>query len=209
VKVYGITFLGRTRHADPRPIAQERFDAAAFSLALLAGLCVVLGISPMLAVGPLSATAGDIIGAAPYLPPTLPVLPATLLALPLAGAVLTYALAARRTVRSVPTWTCGSPVTAAAQYTATAFSKPLRTIFGFILKPERQVRVDIGQPRWFPTRILYRTQSRYLIDEVARRFAAATLKLARRSRAVQSGSLRLYIAYAVIAVAIAVMAARR
>lgn len=208
VKVYGITFLGHARRADPQPIARERFDTSAFSLALLAGLCVVLGIAPMLAVGPLSAMAGAVLGAAPVVPLALPILPASLVVLPLAGAVVAYALAAQRTIRSVPTWTCGSKVTATGQYTATAFSKPLRTIFGFILKPERQLRIDGGQPRWFPTRIQYRTQSRYLIDEVARRIAAITMRFARGSRAVQSGSLRLYIAYALVAVVIAVMVAR-
>ena len=209
VKVYGITFLGRARRVEPQLIARERFDASAFSLALLAGLCILLGIAPMLAVGQLSVIAGAMLGAAPVLPPTLPILPASLTVLPIVGAIVAYAFAAKRTIRSVPTWTCGSPVTASAQYTATAFSKPLRTIFGFILRPERHLRVDGGQPRWFPSRILYRTQSRYLIDEVARRFAAATMRFARRSRAVQSGSLRLYIAYAVAAVVIAVMMARR
>jgi hydrogenase-4 component B len=208
VKVYGIAFLGSTRHPDPRPIVRERFDASAFSLALLAGMCILLGIAPMLAVSPLSAIAAAVLGAAPLLPPTLPILPASLVVLPLAGGAFALVLGASRKIRSVPTWTCGSPVTAAAQYTATAFTKPLRTIFGFILKPERQLRVDGGQPRWFPTRILYRTQSRYLVDEVARRFAASTLRFARHSRAVQSGSLRLYIAYAVVAVVVAVMVAR-
>jgi len=208
VKVYGIAFLGQARHLDPRPAVRERFDASAFSLVLLACLCTLLGIAPMLAVGPLSAIVGAVLGTAPILPATLPVLPASLVVLPIAGAAFALALGASRKVRSVPTWTCGSPVTASAQYTATAFSKPLRTIFGFILRPERQLRVDGGQSEWFPTRITYHTQSRYLVDEVARRLAASTLRLARHSRAVQSGSLRLYIAYAVVAVVIAVLVAR-
>ena len=208
VKVYGMTFLGRPRRADPRPIARERFDAATVALGLLGGLCVVLGVAPMLAIAPLSAGVSAVLAAAPSVPAALPLLPATLLTLPLAGAVVAYALAVRRTVRAVGTWTCGSPVTASAQYSATAFSKPLRTIFGFILKPDRRVRVDTGRSRWFPTRIVFRVQSRYLIDEAARRFAAATLRLARSSRAVQSGSLRLYIAYAVVAVVVAAIVAR-
>jgi hypothetical protein len=47
-----------------------------------------------------------------------------------------------------------------------------------------------------------------LVDETVRRIAAATMRMARSSRAVQSGNLRLYIAYAVAAVIFAVMAAR-
>jgi hydrogenase-4 component B len=99
-------------------------------------------------------------------------------------------------------------VTASAQYTATAFSKPVRTVFSFILRPERQRRIDESQARWFPTTIVYRTESRYLVDEMVRRIAAAMMRVARSSRAVQSGNLRLYIAYAVAAVIVAVVAAR-
>ena len=117
-------------------------------------------------------------------------------------------MAARRGVRSVPTWTCGSPVTAAAQYTATAFSKPLLTVFAFVLLPQRQRRYEMGSSRWFPERILYRTESRYVVDEVARRFAALVLRFARRSRLVQSGSLRIYVAYAVAALIVTVALAR-
>jgi hydrogenase-4 component B len=108
----------------------------------------------------------------------------------------------------VPTWTCGSPVTAAAQYTATAFSKPLRTIFAFVLKPEQRRRYEMGTSPWFPQRILYRTESRYLVDETARRVASAVLRFSRRSRLVQSGSLRLYVAYSIGALIVAIALAR-
>jgi hypothetical protein len=151
---------------------------------------------------------GETLGLVALTPPTLPVLPATLALLPLAGALLCVVMAARRGVRSVPTWTCGSPVTAAAQYTATAFSKPLLTVFAFVLLPQRQRRYEMGSSRWFPERILYRTESRYVVDEVARRFAAVVLRFARRSRLVQSGSLRIYLVYAVAALIVTVALAR-
>jgi hydrogenase-4 component B len=99
-------------------------------------------------------------------------------------------------------------VTAASQYSATAFSKPLRTIFAFLLLPERRRAVESGASRWFPARIDYRTKSRYLIDESARRFAALTLRLTRRSRALQSGSLRLYLAYAMATLVVVVAIVR-
>jgi hypothetical protein len=51
-------------------------------------------------------------------------------------------------------------------------------------------------------------QNRYVVDEVARQFAAATIRFSRSSRALQSGSLRLYIAYAVVAVIVAVIVVR-
>ncbi len=208
VKVFGVVFLGGSRRIGARPQLRERLDSSTVGVGLLAGLCIVLGVVPTLAVVPLAGVVRETLGLVALTPPTLPMLPATLALLPLAGALLCVVMAARRGVRSVPTWTCGSPVTAAAQYTATAFSKPLLTVFAFVLLPQRQRRYEMGSSRWFPERILYRTESRYVVDEVARRFAALVLRFARRSRLVQSGSLRIYLAYAVAALIVTVALAR-
>jgi hydrogenase-4 component B len=209
VKVFGIVFLGRSRDRahDVAP-RRERFDAPVLGIGILAALCTALGLFPMLAVAPLERVAAAVVRVAPLELPALPVLPATLVLLPFAGALLAAGLAARRGIRRVPTWTCGSPVTAAAQYTATAFSKPLRTIFAFALFPERHRAYEAGESHWFPRRILYRTESRYLVDEAARRLSAVVLRLARRTRIVQSGSLRLYLAYAIAALVLTVALTR-
>jgi hydrogenase-4 component B len=207
VKVFGVAFLGQPRRPQPQA-PKEQLDAAAAAVGLLAGLCTLFGLVPMLVVGPLARITQTLVGVAPLPIPSLPVLPLAVFALPLVGALFAVAFALRRGVRRVPTWTCGSPVTPAAQYTATAFSKPLRTIFAFVLMPERQRLVDAGPSRWFPRRIQYTTESRYLIDEWARGFSAIVLRLARRTRAVQSGSLRLYVAYEVAALIVTVVAAR-
>ncbi len=209
VKVFGVVFLGRARRAlPPATAARERVDASTFGLGFLAALCTLLGLAPMLAVAPLERIAAGIVGGVPIALPALPTLPLTLAIVPLLGAVAAAVLAARRGVRRVSTWTCGSPVTAAAQYTATAFSKPLRTIFAFVLFPERRRVLEAGTSPWFPLQIRYRTESRYVIDEVARRLSGAALRLSRRTRALQSGSLRLYVAYALAALVLAVALAR-
>lgn len=208
VKVFGVGFLGRSRRAAPVHAERERFDASNLALLVLAALCVGFGVLPMVAVAPLGYVAATIFGVAPLGLPALPALPVSAAALPFGGALLCLVLAATRGVRRVPTWTCGSPVTAAAQYTATAFAKPLRTIFAFLLFPERRRTAEFGFSRWFPTRIRYRTQSRYLIDEGARRLVALVLRWTRVTRGLQSGSLRLYLTYA-IATFIFVVAAVR
>jgi hypothetical protein len=168
----------------------------------------LLGVVPALAVVPLNSIAGTLLGATPAGAATLGTLPALLALGPFAFALLSLGIAARRGVRRVPTWTCGSPVGPHAQYSATAFAKPLRTIFAFVLVPERERRTEGGPSPWFPQRIVYRTESRYLVDEAARRLAALTFRLARRSRAVQSGHLRLYLAYELVAVLALAAAAR-
>jgi len=117
-------------------------------------------------------------------------------------------LSAIRPVREVPAWTCGSPVSAAHQYTATAFSKPLRRVFSFLLQPQRERTVERGPSPWLPRRIWYRTQTRAVIDEAARAFTALLLTAVRQSRIVQNGSLRLYLVYMGVAVAVVSWAAR-
>ncbi len=209
VKVFGVAFLGRPRRPLMRVATPERFDASTLALAMLAALCALFGIAPLLVVVPLARIATVMLGTAPLALPALPVLPITLALLPLAGALVVLALGRYRAVRPVPTWTCGSPVAPSSQYTATAFSKPLRTIFSFVLFPERRRIIEAGASQWFPQRIVYRTESRDVIDDLARRFAAIMLQLARRSRLLQSGSLRLYLAYALVAVFVVVTLANR
>ncbi|MGP6157659.1 MAG: proton-conducting transporter membrane subunit [Vulcanimicrobiaceae bacterium] len=207
-RVYGIAFLGKPRRAYAKPPVRERADAPAAALVMLAALCALFGVLPGLALGPLGRVAASVLGVPAPSFPSLPILPATLALLPLLGALAAVSLAARRGVRSVPTWTCGSPVTPAAAYTATAFAKPLRRIFAFVLAPESLRTLEGGDSPWFPQRIVYQTDSRYLIDETARRFAALAFRVVRRSKLVQSGSLRLYLAYAVGALILTVVAAR-
>jgi hydrogenase-4 component B len=205
-KVLGVAFLGRSRRTDS-PATVERFGPAAAALAVLALACTALGVAPSLALVPLAGVVAREAGT-PLGLSSLPSLSVVLIVVPLLGAIASYVLARYRRPRTVGTWTCGSPVTPSAQYTATAFSKPIRIIFAFFLVPERRRIVEEGSSSWFPRRILYVTGSRYLVDELARRFAAATLSLARRSRILQSGSLRLYLLYAAAALIVTMVFAR-
>lgn len=206
VRAFGIVFLGRARRPREGTPRRERFDVAVGAQLLLAAVCVVLGLLPALAFAPLARIAGGLVGAVAVPVPTLARLP-LLFAVPMLGAVAALVLATRRGVRRVPTWTCGSTVTAASQYTATAFSKPLRRVFAFVLLPAH-ARVDQDGSRWFPLHVVYRTTTRYVIDEAARHTGAFAFALARRARVLQNGRLRMYVAYALAAL-IAVVAVAR
>ena len=205
-KVFGVVFLGAPRRTDS-PALIERFGPASAALGILALSCTILGIVPSLALVQLARLVATKVGT-PLSLPSAPSLSIVLIIVPLLGAVASYVLARYRRPRTVGTWTCGSPVTPSAQYSATAFSKPVRTIFAFFLAPERRRTIDEGASLWFPRRILYVTSSRYLVDELARHFAARTLSLARRSRGLQSGSLRLYLLYAAVALVVTMVFAR-
>jgi hydrogenase-4 component B len=214
-KLFGIAFLGapRTTH----PVVAERIDASVLGLGWLALAVLAIGCVPGLVVRPLAWIAGALTGGAVHVPAgTFPAYVAvpnagwlgSYVALPILCGAGALVLARVRGVRRVPTWTCGSPVTVRSQYTATAFSKPLRRIFGFVLLPDRQRIADFGPSRWFPVRIRYTVTTRDVIDESARRVAAFGQRFARRARIVQAGRLRVYIAYAVAAVLVLLVAAR-
>jgi len=209
VKVFGVAFLGSPRSArtpDSMPVA-ERFDASNAALAVLACACVVLGFAPKLVWSPLEVVVSQVAGTA-FAFPSLATLPMVLVFLPILGVVAASIVDGVRGVRYVPTWTCGSQVSSAHQYTATAFSKPLRTIFAFIFRPVREEKILQGVSAWFPRRISYQTKNRYFLDEGARGLLAMLLRFARGTRIVQSGSLRLYLLY-IVAAAAAVTAAAR
>jgi hydrogenase-4 component B len=211
-KVYGIAFLGQPRKPAPAPV-HEAFGWQTAGTGFLAAICIALGAVPLLALTPLSRVADTLVGApANSLPilaiaPTLPFVPFAAL-LPLVGGILTMLLMIRRRVRYAPTWVCGSTPTVRTQYTATAFSKPLRRIFAFVLFPEHQKRLEVGSSPWLPRSIEYRTSTAYVFDDLMRAIAARLLLVSRGGRRMQSGHLRLYLAYAVAVLILTVVVAR-
>lgn len=206
VKVYGVAFLGAPRHVQARPPQAQRFDARAAGEGMLVVCCLALGMFPILALRPLQQlVAASPAALAMSLPP---VLPSLLVALPIIGGLGALALARARGVRSASTWTCGSPVTIASQYTATAFAKPIRVIFEFLFATERKRVTEAGRSGWFPVRITYHTRPSYVVDDAARDVAAWVLRASRQMRAFQSGRLRYYVLYALVALAVAVWIAQ-
>jgi hydrogenase-4 component B len=181
VKLYGIGILGRRR--SPQAAAPERLDASVFGIGWLAAAAVALGIAPLLALRPIAQLAASLGGAHALDFGALPGLPLALAILPVAGAIAAIAVARVRGVRPVPTWTCGSPVTRRSQYTAAAFSNPLALVFHSVAGTARE---------W----------------DAARSVAAFVQQFSRRTRVVQGGLLRVYLAYAIVAVVVVLLVAR-
>lgn len=213
VKLFGIAFLGSARSA--HPVEPETRDAAVAGLSWLAAIVLIAGCVPQLLVDPVARVALGLANAlAPRTSQIVAVpgayhVPGLALALlPLFGGLLALLLARTAGVRTVPTWTCGSEVTPRSQYTSTAFSKPLRRIFGFVLWPDHRRIVDAGRSPWFPLRIRYAVTTRDVVDAIARRGAALVQRFARGARIVQAGRLRVYLVYAVVAVLALLVAAR-
>ena len=100
--------------------------------------------------------------------------------------------------RRAPTWGCGGELTAEAEYTATAFAKPLVTVFRDIYRPTREVSTVETAP-YFASEVRYRSQigapfERLVYEPAAR----AVLAAAGRLRIIQAGSLHAYLAYVLV-----------
>jgi hydrogenase-4 component B len=100
-----------------------------------------------------------------------------------------------------PTWDCGLPgLTSANQYTATGFSKPIRMIFAALYRPRREIHREYEISPYYPTAIHFESEIEptfekhfyYPLEEWL-------LRVARRMRSMQAGSIHAYLAYIFVA----------
>jgi hydrogenase-4 component B len=209
VKAFGMAFLALPRGAG----AAEARESGALMLApqaVLALACVAIGLFPGPLVAVLARLAGGLVGAPPGRglvadPWRIAPAPGAFdgLSLPLAAAALALGLglaavlAARAAFarRAVPTWGCGGELTAEAEYTATAFSKPLMLIFGAIYRPTREVSTLETAP-YYAREVRYRAEVEPTFERfVYHPLTRGLLRLAGRMRVIQAGSLQAYLGY--------------
>src|SRR5437667_301452 len=117
------------------------------------------------------------------------------LALPLIALRLAGAARGRRPYE---TWGCGRMLqTSRMEYTATAFADPFRRVFDFFYRPEKRLDIEFHPgARYFVQRIEYANPTRSIFDDWLYRPAIDALRVvARRARAIQSGSANVYLAY--------------
>lgn len=145
VKVYGGVFLG-----EPRTPAAARAHEASLSMraamAVLALLCVVIGLAPMLVapvLDPLLAAWSPEPGlVAPGLGRLAPLTAISALSLALVALVAAVGAVLARRARTSPqtgTWDCGyAEPTSRMQYTATSFAQMIVGMFGWVLRPHVQ-----------------------------------------------------------------------
>ncbi len=211
VKVSGIGLLGRPRSQEAAQ-AREAPVSMVLPAVTLAGLCVLLGLAPGLAAPALAGVAGFALHGIGTLGPTQ----ALLVSLPWQGAHLdpgtsallgllifllaTAALVAGRARRPATAvrapWACGGELGVASQYSATAYAKPFRQVFGLVYRPVRSVRVESHTHPFFRVRVTYQGGTTDVLSRYVYRPAiTGIVGLARQGRRLQSGSLRLYLAY--------------
>jgi hydrogenase-4 component B len=213
VKAFAIPFLALPR-SDEAADAHEASPAMQAGMAALAVGCIALGLGATLFVrvfDPITQQAlGVSTSSALVMAHGLALSPGTLhggtistvgmaLLFLLAGAAFALPLARRWRRRSVtgPVWDCGLPgLTADNEYTATAFSKPLRMIFSALYRPRREIQAEYEVSPHYPSAIRFESKieltfEKRLYGPLRERIMAA----ANRMKGIQAGSINVYLAY--------------
>ena len=214
VKAFGITFLAlpRSEHAERATEAPLSMQAG---MAALAVCCIVLGLGAtwfvpifapitqhafgvqitqqLVAGNGLLLTAGSVHNGS--VSPL--VLAVALVALGLVPLALWFVLGRKSSRVTGPAWDCGLPgLTAANEYTATAFSKPLRMIFGALFRPRREIQAEFDVSPYFPKAIHFESEIEPTFEtHFYEPLWAAIQSIAARMRKIQTGSIHAYLAY--------------
>ncbi len=214
VKAFGITFLAQPRSSHAREAHEVSFSMLC-GMAILAVACVVLGLFPAqfiqlldpltqqltgeqlsarvslrdgLVLAALSENAGTVSTLGMVL------MGFSLLSVPFA---LWLVLARNTQTRRGPTWDCGlRGLTPQMEYTATGFSKPIRTIFKALFRPRRDVQLEYDFSRYFANTIRFESHVEEVFEKrIYRPLRLAMLRGSRRVRALQAGSIHAYLLY--------------
>jgi hydrogenase-4 component B len=213
-KAFGISFLAlprsaHARHAEEVPITMRT------GMGILAMVCVLLGLAPMVVVPMLDRVVSPFAGVsiegkvlaldgwalAPVnvefsslSPPVLALLLAALSMLGLGLVVVFGGLVKRRYSK---TWGCGINLTPRMEYTATGFVQPIKRVFSTIYQPTVKLETEfLEESHYFAKRRRFEFHiepvfQKYLYDPVVAFFTTT----ANRLRVIQAGSLHLYLTY--------------
>ncbi|MCU0784469.1 MAG: hydrogenase 4 subunit B [Verrucomicrobia bacterium] len=214
VKAFGITFL-----AQPRSEHARNAHEASFTMLLGQGIltvaCVFLGLFPTLFLklfdpitqqltglqlsAQLSASSGLVLSGVAAQGGTVSTLGITLMLLCLlpVPVVLWLFFARRAMTRISPTWDCGlRGLTPQMEYTATGFSKPIRMIFKALFRPRREVQREYDFSPYHAKSIRFESHVEEIFQtRIYRPLNRLVLRLSRRLRALQAGSLQAYLIY--------------
>jgi hydrogenase-4 component B len=213
-KAFGISFLALPRSSHARHAGEVPVPMRA-GMALLALVCVVLGIAPMIVVPLLDrivtpfaqvsiedkVLALDGWALAPvnveFSSLSTPALAVLLVALSLLALGLVVAFGGPVKKRNYKTWGCGLNLAPRMEYTATGFVQPIKRVFSTIYQPTVKLETEfLVESQYFIKRRRFEFSiapvfQRYLYDPVVAFFTT----MAERLRVIQAGSLHLYLAY--------------
>jgi len=214
VKAFGISFLAQPR-SEHAAQAKEVAPPMLWGMGILAIACVFLGLCPtvfLTVFDPITSQLTGhaisrqlsldpllVLGSGETLGGTVSTLGITLtgvclLPIPL---VLWFLFGRRSKVRIAPTWGCGQRrLTPQMEYTATGFSKPIRMIFKALFRPRREVQREYDYSPYFAKNLRFESHiEEAFVTRVYRPLNRGILRLSRRMRALQAGSIQAYLIY--------------
>jgi hydrogenase-4 component B len=214
VKAFGITFLAqpRSQHAEH---AHEISFSMRFGMGVLTAACIVLGLFPTQFIqlldpltqqltgqqlsAQLSLANGLVLGSLTQNGGTVSTLGLALMGLCLLPIpfALWLMFARNAKTRRGPTWDCGQRgLTPQMEYTATGFSKPIRMIFKALFRPRREVQQEYDFSPYFATTIRFESHVEEVFEKrIYRPLRIWILRISRRVRALQAGSIHAYLLY--------------
>ena len=224
VKAFGITFLAQPR-SEAAAKAHEAPASMLSGMGLLVGACVFLGLFPNAFIrlldpvtgqltgyslgADLSRVDGLVLGSLRELGGTVSTLGIALTGLCLLPVplVLWLCFGRRARVRIGPTWACGQrDLTPHMEYTATGFSKPIRMIFKALFRPRRQVQREYDYSPYFAKTLRFESHiEEAFVVRIYRPFNRGILRLSRRMRGLQAGSIQAYLIYIFVALVLLLM----
>lgn len=214
VKAFGITFLAQPR-SDHATHAHEASFTMLLGQGILTAACFFLGLFPadfLKLFDPLtqqltgeqisaqlSAANGLVLSNTTAEGGTVSMLGLALVGLSLLAVplVLWLLFATRAKIRRGPTWDCGlRGLTPQMEYTATGFSKPIRMIFKALFRPRREVQREYDFSPYFATTIRFESHIEEVFQtRIYRPLNHLVLRLSRRLRTLQAGSIQAYLIY--------------
>jgi hydrogenase-4 component B len=227
VKAFAIPFLALPRSVEAAEASESPFTMRA-GMAILALGCIALGIGATFFVSifdPITQqTLGVRASAQLIMARGLALSPGTAHGgtISTAGIAVLFLLAAlafalplglrwkRRSVRG-PAWDCGLPgLTADNEYTATAFSKPLRMIFSALYRPRREIQAEYEVSPFYPSAIRFESEIEPTFEKrIYGPLREQIMAIAHRMRGIQAGSINVYLTYIFITLILVLLFAVR
>src|SRR5262249_28139910 len=205
--------------------AKEVSTTMVLGMSLLAGVCIFLGLFPTTFLtlfdpltfqltgerlsDQLSLANGLVLGNTQAFGGTVSTLGMTLMGICLLPIPLVLWLWFGRgtKVRIGPTWDCGlSGLTPQMKYTATGFSKPIRMIFKALFRPRREVQREYDYSPYFAKTLRFESHiEEAFVARIYRPLNRGIVRLSRRMRALQAGSIQAYLNYIFITLLLLLM----
>jgi len=228
-KAFGIGFLALPRSAHAEHAREVPFTMLA-GMGLMSLACLVLGIMPQYVIRIIDSVSVPIVGASissglttvgiipssPHIATTVSSgfgsISTTWIALLMVFLVLAMLAAIalllpKKSACRYETWGCGQPVmTARNEYSATAFTNPIKIWFASIYRGQRDIQTTYSASRFFKSSIKFESH----IESVFERYLYApiidlTMTVSRTAKMIQSGSIHAYIAYIFVTLMVLLM----